>query len=132
MTRPADAFALIPDLFHPAVTSSEPIALPALTLERFAEVKAKVDEFSKSPALQQPKGADVKVLPLGTGSAVPTLYRNGTYESLVVLPCSHLVICCSLVDSDTDPELWIDPVGCRRRHLGPTRPPLWVRGIVDP
>lgn len=67
------------DLFHPAVSSEDATlrTLPALTLERFAEAQKSVEEQLKSGGVVVPKGADVRVVPLGTGSAIPTKYRNG-------------------------------------------------------
>lgn len=65
------------DRFHPAVTSPAPTPLPPSTLERFSEAKANIETFRRSGRLPTPKGADVKILPLGTGSAIPSKYRNG-------------------------------------------------------
>jgi ribonuclease Z len=69
------------DLFHPAVSAEDVNAslwaLPALTLERFVEAQKDVIEQLGSGGVVVPKGADVRVVPLGTGSAIPTKYRNG-------------------------------------------------------
>lgn len=66
------------DLFHPAVSSENPIVLPPLTRERFAASRSSIEEHIASGKLHVPKGADVGVIPLGTGSAIPTKYRNGS------------------------------------------------------
>jgi ribonuclease Z len=67
------------DLFHPAISSQNTSlrTLPKLTLERFADAKKRVEDHLNNGSVNIPKGADVGVIPLGTGSAIPTKYRNG-------------------------------------------------------
>jgi ribonuclease Z len=70
------------DLFHPAVSSEKPVSLSSLTLERFAEARANIENHINSGKLHVPVGADVGIIPLGTGSAIPTKYRNGLSISI--------------------------------------------------
>jgi ribonuclease Z len=72
-----ETFADEGDLFHPAIISPTTHALPNGTLERFTEVRANVEEHIKSGKVSKPQGGDIKILPLGTGSALPSKYRNG-------------------------------------------------------
>jgi ribonuclease Z len=74
-----ETFAEGGDRFHPAVSSqnSNLQTLPTLTLERFADAQKDVEEQLSTGSVKIPKGADVGVIPLGTGSAIPTKYRNG-------------------------------------------------------
>ena len=74
-----ETFAERGDLFHPAVSSQNMNlrTLPTLTLERFADAKKNIEDHLKNGSVNIPKGADVGVIPLGTGSAIPTKYRNG-------------------------------------------------------
>jgi ribonuclease Z len=67
------------DLFHPAISSQNTNlpTLPTLTLERFADAKKQIEDSLNNGSVNIPKGADVGVIPLGTGSAIPTKYRNG-------------------------------------------------------
>lgn len=62
------------DLFHPAATLS-PVVIPALTQQQFCEAQAKVCVADVDRAAFP--GSDVTILPLGTGSALPSKYRNG-------------------------------------------------------
>lgn len=73
-----ETFAEDVDLFHPAVSSQNPSlrTLPTLTLQRFAEGKKITEDHLNSGSVNIPNGADVGVIPLGTGSAIPTKYRN--------------------------------------------------------
>jgi ribonuclease Z len=74
-----ETFAERGDLFHPAVSSqyTNLRTLPTLTLERFADAKKNIEDHLNNGSVNIPKGADVGVIPLGTGSAIPTKYRNG-------------------------------------------------------
>jgi ribonuclease Z len=74
-----ETFAERGDLFHPAVSSQNTNlrTLPTLTLERFADARKNVEDYLNNGSVNTPKGADVGVIPLGTGSAIPTKYRNG-------------------------------------------------------
>ncbi|RDB18569.1 Ribonuclease Z, mitochondrial [Hypsizygus marmoreus] len=80
-----ETFAKSGDMFHPAVSSDAPTPLPSLTRERFADAQKNVEDFSKSGKVHVPKGADVKIIPLGTGSAIPTKYRNVS-STLIQIP----------------------------------------------
>lgn len=65
------------DLFHPAVTSSTPFSLPASTFQCFSAVRANADEYMKNGNVQIGAGSDITIVTLGTGSALPSKYRNG-------------------------------------------------------
>ena len=88
----------VQDNFHPAIKSNEPVPLPHWTARKFRAAKQSVaralrrsrsrsrsvgstrsgSESDSAPSLRG--GRDVGVLPLGTGSAVPSKYRNGTFD----------------------------------------------------
>jgi hypothetical protein len=53
-------------------------SLPTLTLERFADAKKNIEDHLENGNVNIPNGANVGVIPLGTGSAIPTKYRNGS------------------------------------------------------
>ena len=57
---------------------SDLLLLSAATKGKFAEAKAAVAALPPSTTA----GADVEVIPFGTGSAVPTMARNGSFVSL--------------------------------------------------
>jgi ribonuclease Z len=63
------------DLFHPAVLSGEPPSLSDAARTHFSEARARVEEATVPDAI----GKDVTVVTLGTGSAIPSKYRNGSY-----------------------------------------------------
>lgn len=65
------------DRFHMSVASAKPLSLPAVTADCFSEAQRQVQELEKTRGLQVSKAEDVVVIPLGTGSALPTKYRNG-------------------------------------------------------
>ncbi|KAF5379502.1 hypothetical protein D9615_006481 [Tricholomella constricta] len=73
------------DSFHSAASSDRPPTLPAKTSEKFIAAKKNVEEYIASGKLHVPQGADVKVIPLGTGSAVPSKYRNVS-STLIQIP----------------------------------------------
>ncbi|EGO29330.1 hypothetical protein SERLADRAFT_412876 [Serpula lacrymans var. lacrymans S7.9] len=64
------------DLFHPATSSSAPFSLPELTMKRFAEAKSAIEDRIANNTVPKQPGDDITILPLGTGSAVPSKYRN--------------------------------------------------------
>ncbi|KAL4068530.1 hypothetical protein V8B97DRAFT_2024779 [Scleroderma yunnanense] len=64
------------DLFHPAVRSDRPLPLPDSTLASFAEAQAAVQLSSKGYDVETIPGKDVVVCTLGTGSAIPSKFRN--------------------------------------------------------
>ena len=63
------------DLFHPQITSNEPLALSPTILKQYDS--AKETAASALASRESKPGDDVTVIPLGTGSAVPSIYRNG-------------------------------------------------------
>ena len=73
---PADLVAR--DRFHPAVAFNSEWELPEETKVRYDEARKAVDE-SMQPEPQP--GDDLVIVPLGTSSAVPSRYRNGTHFS---------------------------------------------------
>ena len=64
------------DRFHPAVKKSSSLDLSPLTSEKFAAARLNVANAIEK-GIDVPEGAGVGVLPLGTGSALPSKYRNG-------------------------------------------------------
>lgn len=64
------------DRFHQAVQKSSSLDLSPLTSEKFAAARLNVSNAIEK-GIDVPKGAGVGVLPLGTGSALPSKYRNG-------------------------------------------------------
>ena len=126
-----ETFAEGGDLFHPAVSSQNTNlrTLPTLTLERFADAKKNVEDHLGTGSVNIPKGAEVGVIPLGTGSAIPTKYRNGwsiyrfVGQALLDVGCYH----CSFVNPSSDTELGKHSVGRWRRHLGAARPSVRTR-----
>jgi ribonuclease Z len=75
------------DRFHPVVCGKDSIQLSERALELYTEAQAKVEELSKDDGLIVPKGANVEIVPLGTGSAVPTKYRNGKVYVPLAIDC---------------------------------------------
>ncbi|KAK0202420.1 beta-lactamase-like protein [Desarmillaria ectypa] len=73
------------DFFHPAVSSPTPIALPSITKDKYAEAQAAVKAVESDANRSLCKGADIGVYPLGTGSAVPSKYRNVS-STLITIP----------------------------------------------
>ncbi|KAF4591050.1 hypothetical protein EYR40_009650 [Pleurotus pulmonarius] len=79
------------DLFHPAVTAQTstnvPLPLPPSTLEKFEVARSLVDDSIDHiiPGSGTEKAKDVVVTPLGTGSALPTKYRNVS-STLIQIP----------------------------------------------
>jgi ribonuclease Z len=69
------------DRFHPAVKKSSSLDLSPLTSEKFAAARLNVTNAIEK-GIDVPKGAGVGVLPLGTGSALPSKYRNGWCTNL--------------------------------------------------
>ncbi|KAK7031531.1 hypothetical protein R3P38DRAFT_2924192 [Favolaschia claudopus] len=76
------------DNFHPAHTkpdSPELLLLSPSNLQKFADVRAKVEEVAPQKASRPSPGYDVAIIPLGTASAVPTSSRNVS-STLVRIP----------------------------------------------
>ncbi|KAG6872909.1 hypothetical protein C0995_005315 [Termitomyces sp. Mi166 len=73
------------DSFHKTVTSDKPIVLPQETSKMFAKAKKDVEKHIASGKLYVPTGSNVKVIPLGTGSAIPSKYRNVS-STLIQIP----------------------------------------------
>lgn len=68
------------DLFHAAVSSGSPVVLPETTKCRFAEAQAEVQSMASKRKVKEMPGEDVMILPLGTGSAMPSKFRNGAFS----------------------------------------------------
>ncbi|KAJ7573869.1 hypothetical protein C8J56DRAFT_1173192 [Mycena floridula] len=73
------------DQFHVAATNNFPLAIESATLQSFNEAKDRIAAAEKESANVTGPGADVVVLPLGTGSALPTKYRNVS-STLIQIP----------------------------------------------
>lgn len=63
--------------FRAAVSSSTPLELPPPLLNAFARAKAQYAELQAQTNSETKPGDDVLIVPLGTSSAMPNLYRNG-------------------------------------------------------
>ena len=75
---PAQPPTLERDPFHSVIQSCMPLMLSGTTLSKFAEAKARVEEAYKNLNDSDPAaGGNVTIVPLGTGSAIPSKYRNG-------------------------------------------------------
>lgn len=64
------------DQFHPAILGTQPLKIPPEVTSAFLQARQDA-EIALANREAQP-GDNVVVVPLGTGSAVPTRYRNGT------------------------------------------------------
>jgi len=69
------SFALDLDRFHPAYING--LELEPAMQECFEKAKAEVAAFIESNQRPEVPGSDVRIITLGTGSAVPSKYRNG-------------------------------------------------------
>jgi ribonuclease Z len=103
--KPPTVETTVQDNFHPAMKVNVPVQLPPWTAKKFKIAKKSVvnasrrgrrrtrspgsgknssgSESDSSPSRR--RGRDVGVLPLGTGSAAPSKYRNGTFDQLFSL-----------------------------------------------
>ncbi|TFK39749.1 hypothetical protein BDQ12DRAFT_734488 [Crucibulum laeve] len=73
------------DRFHPVILSGVPLELSEGAQKRFKDAHKNVDAFISEGKLWESKGADVGILPLGTGSALPSKYRNVS-STLIQIP----------------------------------------------
>ncbi|KAI6012153.1 hypothetical protein BKA83DRAFT_4370844 [Pisolithus microcarpus] len=64
------------DLFHPAVCSDSLVKLPDPILSSFSRARAVVQSFASDSEADKIPGKDVLVCTLGTGSAIPSKFRN--------------------------------------------------------
>lgn len=69
------------DRFHPAIRTPGPCELPPATLERFNEARRKIEMCIAAGNIPKPPGGNVGILPLGTGSSLPSKYRNGMFNT---------------------------------------------------
>lgn len=70
------------DRFHPAMKDPTSLVLDNATMDSFAIAKVIVEERLKCGDGSIQPGDDVVVVPLGTSSALPSKYRNGTCSIL--------------------------------------------------
>lgn len=91
------------DSFHKTVTSNKPIILSQRTSKLFAKAKQDIEAHISGGKLRVSSGSNVKVIPLGTGSALPTKYRNGL-SHLLSLFCQYS-ISPSILYPRSDPQL---------------------------
>ena len=106
-----------------AATGSLPV-LQDSTKENFALVRDQVDERKTKDGLTKEPGDDLLITPLGTGSAIPTMTRNGV---------PHFSIDPSLVNLwgysvrylDSDSGTWQHFARLRRGYLGSTHARIW-------
>lgn len=91
------------DPFHVGVSTSTPLALPEPTFAKFAEAQKLVQDY-KAVAKPILPGDSVTILPLGTSSALPSKYRNGSQRYLhFILNLSHMN--CSFWKFDSGSEM---------------------------
>jgi len=111
------------DRFHPALSGSTFQALPDATIKAFEETKQTV---LRHPLAETQPPSNVKILPLGTGSSIPTKYRNGMMRSqslrLSVVSSGFI----SLIDTYSN-AVWKCSTRRRRGYPGPVDPSVWSR-----
>jgi ribonuclease Z len=73
------------DRFHPALQLPASLLLVPETLNKFTETQARIEEVSRSLDSSCSLGNGVTVISLGTGSAVPSKYRNGQLSLTLAL-----------------------------------------------
>ncbi|KAG1792699.1 uncharacterized protein HD556DRAFT_1293433 [Suillus plorans] len=76
------------DLFHPAVLSGELSSLSDAARTQFSEARARVDEAAVPDVI----GKDVMVVTLGTGSAIPSKYRNVSGTLLCIPGAGYILL----------------------------------------
>ncbi len=103
--KPPTIETTVQDNFHPAMKANVPVSLPPWTVKKFkiakksaASASIRSRRHSRSPGSGKSssgsesdsthslgRGRNVGVLPLGTGSAAPSKYRNGTFDQIFSL-----------------------------------------------
>ncbi|KAG2355809.1 hypothetical protein BDR07DRAFT_1425171 [Suillus spraguei] len=83
-----DSEAEANDLFHPAALSGEPPSLSDAAKTQFSEARARVDEATIPDII----GKDVTVVTLGTGSAIPSKYRNVSGTLLCIPGAGYILL----------------------------------------
>jgi len=74
------------DRFHPVVTGTESLSYSSVLEESIKQAKKNVTQILADTADNQPVvGADVAVIPLGTGGSLPSKYRNGLFLCFLCL-----------------------------------------------
>jgi len=74
----ADAELAALDKFHSSVSGESPIVFSSTMQKRIDAAKSKVSRRIEQRNFPVTEGADVGVIPLGTGGSIPSKYRNGT------------------------------------------------------
>lgn len=83
-----DSEAEANDLFHPAVLSGELPTLSDAAKTQFSEARVRVDEATVPDVI----GKDVTVVTLGTGSAIPSKYRNVSGTLLCIPGAGYILL----------------------------------------
>ncbi|KAJ6581024.1 hypothetical protein B0H19DRAFT_1251287 [Mycena capillaripes] len=99
------------DMFHPAVSSPDSPELLLLSpsmLQKFADIRSKVEEQAPGKTFDISQGPTIGVIPLGTASAVPTSSRNVS-STLIRIPSQGSLLL------DAGEGTW----GQLARHFGP-------------
>jgi hypothetical protein len=109
------------DLFHPAVVLGEPPTLSDAARMQFSEARARIEDAT----VPDITGKDVTVVTLGTGSAVPSKYRNGSYTHFNLRQHYTDLLCDSFWHAPTCPGCRVYSSRCRRGHMGATLKELW-------
>jgi len=111
------------DRFHPALSGSTFQPLSDTTIKAFEEAKETVSRHPPA-GMQQP--LNVKILPLGTGSSIPTRYRNGMMRSQSLRLSVVLSGFISFIDTYSN-AVWKCSTRRRRGYPGPVDPSVWSR-----
>lgn len=80
-SEPRPPLVTAEDTFHPALAAREQGTLPNPFADVYNQAKARV---AAQPHADASPGSDVVITTLGTGSAMPSKYRNGASTSLTL------------------------------------------------
>ncbi|KAK7437378.1 hypothetical protein VKT23_018623 [Stygiomarasmius scandens] len=86
------SFALDLDRFHPAYING--LELEPAMQECFEKAKAEVAAFIESNQRPEVAGSDVRIITLGTGSAVPSKYRNVSGTAILIPGYGNILLDC--------------------------------------
>lgn len=111
------------DPFHSALSGSPLQTLPDTTTKTFEEAKETV---LRHPPAETQQPSNVKILPLGTGSSIPTKYRNGMMRSQSLLLSVVSSGCISIIDTYSN-ATWKCSTRRRGGYPRPVDPSVWSR-----
>ncbi|KDR80789.1 hypothetical protein GALMADRAFT_153220 [Galerina marginata CBS 339.88] len=73
------------DKFHPVLLGAEPLVFSSAMQESMKAAKMHVEQVILTRQIKPTPGADVGIIPLGTGGSLPSKYRN-VLSTLVTIP----------------------------------------------